>query len=549
MIATDDETGGRGTPLPHAALEYDVVVVGLGPVGATAAQLLAREGLKVLAVEQSLELYDRPRAIGIDHESLRTLQKICNADDLCRVLGPYRTSEYRTKAGEVLRRIIPEPEPYQLSWPPYNTFVQPELESLLRASFSQWKNLEVRIGCRCEKVEQDETVAVLTLRNSESSAEQVVCARYVIACDGASSPIREALGLKLEDLDFDEPWLIADVLVNDKARLPDVTVQYCDPDRPCTFIAGPRDLRRWEIMLLPGEVPSEMLKETAVWSLLSRWLKPEHGRIWRAASYQFHALVCERWHSGRIFVAGNSAHQTPPFMAQGLNQGLRDVANLCWKIAQCLRFGADTTLLQSYDDERRPNALAVIDLTKTFGKLICERDPSAAAARNERLLDEMRAGKGEIVRQNLLPPLKDGFLQKDINGQHPAGVGRVFPQPWIKTNHGLRRMDDVLEGRFLMFVGPGWSPSAADQGLAKRLGITFVSVKTSSSPSVVSIDDEAGLISSWMQRNGAQSVLVRPDHIVFAITDLAGEESGMLALLERSLGVFDLSRTAPPTAA
>jgi 3-(3-hydroxy-phenyl)propionate hydroxylase len=550
MIATDDGTGGGVTPPSHArALEYDVVVVGLGPVGAAAAQLLAREGLRVLAAEQSLEPYDRPRAIGIDHESLRTLQKICNADDLSRVLGPYRTSEYRTKAGEVLRRIIPEPEPHQLAWPPYNTFVQPELENLLRASFSQWRNLEVRLGWRCENVEQDDTVAVLTLRNSESGVEQVIYAQYVIACDGASSPIREALGLKLEDLDFDEPWLIADVLVNASATLPDVTVQYCDPDRPCTFIAGPRDLRRWEIMLLPGEVPSEMLKETAIWSLLSRWLKPEHGRIWRAATYRFHALVSERWHSGRIFLAGDSAHQTPPFMAQGLNQGIRDVANLCWKIAQCLRFGADTALLQSYDAERRPNARAVIDLTKTFGKLICERDPSAAAARNERLLDEMRAGNGEVVRQNLLPPLKDGFLQKDINGQHPAGVGRVFPQPWIKTDRGLRRMDDVLEGRFLMFVDPGWSPSAADQRLAQRLGIAFVSVKTNSSPNVISIDDEAGLISNWMQRNGAHSVLVRPDHIVFAITDLAGEESGILTLLERALRGFDLSRTAPPTAA
>jgi 3-(3-hydroxy-phenyl)propionate hydroxylase len=538
--------GGSGEALPRqSGADYDVIVVGLGPVGASAAQLLAREGLKVLAVEQQHEPYDRPRAIGIDHESLRTLQKICSSDRLNGVLGPYATSEYRTARGEVLRRIIPQPEPYQLAWPPYNTFVQPALEKLLREGFGQWPGLETLFGWRCQQVLQDAGAASLTLRNLDDNAERIVRASYVIACDGAWSPIREALGLKLEDLAFDEPWLVVDVLVNEKAALPDVTVQYCDPARPATFIAGPGDLRRWEIMLLPGEQPDDMTKEQAVWQLLSRWLTPEHGRIWRAATYRFHALVCERWRRGRVFLAGDAAHQTPPFMAQGLNQGIRDVANLCWKIAACLKFGASTTLLDSYDDERRPNARAVIELTKTFGRLICERDATAAAARDDRLLAEMREGKGEIIRQDLLPPLRGGFLQRATSG-HPTGVGKVFPQPWIRTAQGRRRMDDVIGGRFLMFVTAGYAPSADTLGLARRLGVTFVCAGAHPSADVVSVDDEAGLIGAWMQRHEAVSVLTRPDHIVFATGHRAGEEGDMLRLLERALAGAEF---APPASA
>src|SRR3546814_7063589 len=97
--------------------------------------------------------------------------------------------------------------------------------------------------------------------------------------------------------------------------------------------------------------------------------------------------------SSYLFIAGDAAHQTPPFMAQGLNQGLRDAGNLAWKIVEVINNGADPVLLDSYDLERRPNARAVIDLTKTLGRLICELDPIAAASRDERLLEEMRTGK------------------------------------------------------------------------------------------------------------------------------------------------------------
>jgi 3-(3-hydroxy-phenyl)propionate hydroxylase len=533
--ASESDLSLSNSRAAREAADCDVAVVGLGPVGTVTAQLLARAGLRVVGIEQDLVPFDRPRAIGIDHESLRILQRICDADALGRILGPHRLTEYKSKHGEVLRRLVPQPEPFPLGWPPSNTFVQPELEQLLRNGFANWKNLEVLLGWRCDALEKPETIPTLTIRKPGSDIERVVRSRYVIACDGARSPIREALGLKLEDLEFDEPWLVIDVLVDDAASLPEVTTQFCDPDRPCTFIAGPRNLRRWEIMLLPGEQPDDMIAEAVIWRLLARWLRPGQGKIWRAATYRFHALVCCSWRHGNVFVAGDAAHQTPPFMAQGLNQGIRDVANLSWKLALCVKSGARETLLDSYDQERRPNARAVIDFTKTLGKLICERDPVAAAERNRRLLDEMETGKGVLVRQNLLPPLRGGFLQVDANGEHPPGVGTVFPQPWVLFNEVRCRMDDVVDG-FRLFLSRECTPTEADVGRGKDLGVAVVRTGHGSAiPGAIAIEEEAGMISGWLQRHEASAVLVRPDHVVFALAQGSEAASMLLQLFEGRL--------------
>jgi 3-(3-hydroxy-phenyl)propionate hydroxylase len=523
---------------------YDVVVVGLGPVGAAAAQLVAREGLTVLAVDPLRQPYDKPRAIGIDHEALRLLQKLGITDELSLYMGPYRTSEYRSAAGQVLRRIVPQPEPHPLSWPPYSTFIQPELERLLRKNFDRWPNLDVALGSRLLIVEQDPNWAHVTVEDIDTGMKRLVTCRYVVGCDGAWSPVREAIGLQLEDLKFDEPWLVVDVLVNETADLPDAIIQYCDPVRPCTYVRGPSNLRRWEIMLLPDENPSDMIEEKVIWSLLARWMTPDQGRIWRAAAYRFHALVATQWQQGRVFIAGDAAHQTPPFMAQGLNQGFRDVANLCWKIGEVLKHGADPALLKTYDEERRPNARAVIELTKTLGQVICERDPSAAADRDKRLLDEMQAGRGEIVRQDLLPPLVGGLLLEEATGGHAPGTGTVFPQPWVTTPEGQSRMDDVIDARFLLVTDAGCSPTASDRLLADRLGVTLAQIGEDPSDGILTLTDKSGLIESWMSRNGVTAVLVRPDHVVFGSARASSSVSKLLTALEHALRNPDRTQTA-----
>ena len=523
--------GSKATP-------FDVAVVGLGPVGAAAAQLLAREGLAVLAIEPNRAPYDKPRAIGIDHESLRLLQAIGLADEVAPILGAYAPSEYRSASGALLRRIVPQPEPHPFSWPPYATFVQPQLEAILRAGLDRWPTLQPAFGEHVASLQQTAAGVQLTLADDEGSTREAT-ARYVVACDGARSPIRESLGLGLEDLDFDEPWLVVDVLVNDGARLPDTIVQYCDPARPATYIAGPGMLRRWEIMLLPGEDPVKMTEQDVVWALLSPWLTSDQGQIWRAATYRFHALVGRRWREGGVFLAGDAAHQTPPFMAQGLNQGLRDAGNLCWKLGQVLRHGASPGLLDSYEAERLPNARAVIALTKQLGRLICERDPISAAERDRGMAAEVAAGRGEIVRQNLLPPLTGGFLKTAADGGHRPGVGTLLPQPMVVLANGeLRRMDDALNARFLLIAPPDWRPNAAERVAARRLGLTFACLgSTSPDPAVTPICERDPLIADWMRRHEAIAVVVRPDRVIFSVARAGEDVGGLIVSLDAELAL------------
>ena len=510
----------------------DVIVVGLGPVGAVASLLLARAGLKVIAVEKAAAAYDKPRAIGIDHESLRTLQKICNADAIEELLGPYRASEYRSKAGEVLRRVVPQPPPHPLAWPPSATFIQPELEKLLRTHLEAARNIRLLWSHEAVAVSQEPDAVLFELKRLVDGAQIQISAPFAIACDGASSFVRRSLAIELEDLGFDEPWLVVDVLLESEDRLPDHVIQFCNPDRPCTFVPGPRALRRWEFMMLPGEDPAEMVKDARVWELLSPWLSRSEARIWRAACYRFHALVAQRWRDGRCFLAGDAAHQTPPFMAQGLNQGIRDAANLTWKLALVLQTAAHPGLLDTYEHERRPNAHAVIALTKRFGQLICERDPVAAAVRDKELLAEMEAGRGEIIRQDLLPPLQGGFLHG--SGTDPA-VGHVFPQPFVAAQNAKVRMDDVFASRTLLVVAdPGWLPSKRTYALAMELDVALAALAPIS-PLVTLVRDESGVLAAWFARYGLAAALVRPDHVVFATCATAAAAEDLLLLLKARL--------------
>lgn len=507
----------------------DVMVVGLGPVGAVASLLLAREGLKVIAIEKAQAAHETPRAIGIDHESLRTLQKVCDPASIAGLLGPYRASEYRSKAGEVLRRVVPQPPPHPLAWPPSATFIQPDLEHLLRSNLEAAPNIRLLWGHEAMAVQQNAGSVALDLKRLADGEHTLINAPFAIGCDGASSFVRRSLAIELEDLGFDEPWLVVDVLLESEDRLPDHVIQFCNPDRPCTFVPGPKKLRRWEFMMLPGEDPAAMVKEARIWELLSPWLAQSEARIWRAACYRFHALVARRWRVGRWFLAGDAAHQTPPFMAQGLNQGIRDVANLSWKLAHVLHGAAPDGLLDTYEDERRPNARAVIALTKRFGQLICERDPEAAASRDAQLLAEMKAGRGEIIRQDLLPPLQGGFLPGSETG---SAIGHAFPQPFVDAPNGKRRMDELFASRFILMVAdPGWSPQDSTRALAQDLNVALASIATAS-PDVTWVRDASGILASWFARNGVSAALVRPDHIVFATCSTSASIDALLLQLQ-----------------
>jgi len=287
---------------------------------------------------------------------------------------------------------------------------------------------------------------------------------------------------------------------------------------------------------LPGGGGSRKAEPEQVWELLAPWSSQGEGELWRAAAYRFHAVVAERWQNGRMFIAGDAAHQTPPFMAQGLNQGFKDVTNLAWKIGQVHKYGAPPSILESYSEERQPNAMAAIEVTKALGKIICELDTERAAERNRAMLAEVDAGKGEFVRQDLLPPLKPGSLIAP-DGRYSKGAGKTFPQPLVGHGSQPARMDNIVTGRFVLFVDRSTALTAAVVECANKAGVEIVQFAQKSITGVTALNELNGVGSAWLESHSVIAALARPDHIVFGTAEEVEECEGLMVLLLRALSL------------
>ena len=430
------------------------------------------------------------------------------------------------------------PEPYPLGYTPSMVFTQPPVEAALRAHAAAYPSVEVELGTELVGFDQSPDQVILQLRDGKGATRSVT-ADYMIACDGASSGTRQALGIAFEDLVFDEPWLVVDLQVNPAAlgKLPDTAAQFCDPSRPTSFIIGPGHHRRFEIMLLPGEDPREMAEPAQVWRLLARWITPDDATLWRAASYRFHALVAQEWRRGRVFLAGDAAHQQPPFIGQGMCQGIRDVGNLVWKLDRVLKGQSGDSLLDTYAEERTEHVRQLTTRIKAIGHVICERDPVAAEARDERILAEGGGHPRTVTRQEIVPPLQKGLLAFPL---HPAH-GTLFPQPWIRTATGRHLLDAV--------AGTGWrlvldARNALDLTAELRanlilLGMRPIRVGSSDTADQAGNDtvaeEEDGVLAAWFDRHGCRAAIVRPDHYVFGVANDKGALGEMLSDLATRL--------------
>ena len=509
---------------------YDVAIVGYGPAGQVAAALLGQRGLKVYVCERLTDVYQIPRAISLDHEIMRVFQQIGVVEAIEPFIEPFTNSEYFGVDGQLIRRMTMVAPPYPQGYTPSMVFTQPPVERALRARVAQLSNVTVDLGVEMRSLSQDDEGVDLQI--GADGALRTVRARYAIACDGGSSGVRTQLDIEMEDLDFDEPWLVVDVLVNEQglAKLPEVSVQYCEPQRPCTLVIGPKNHRRWEISILPGEDPKDIATPEQTWKLLSRWLGPEDGELWRQASYRFHALVAKQWRRGRVFLAGDAAHMQPPFLGQGMCQGIRDVTNLGWKLAAVLqgevRADAAQALLDTYGAERRAHVRELTSRIKGVGSVISERDVARARERDARLLQECGGVVRDTPRQDILPRLDAGLLSSRPN----AARGALFPQPWIGApDAARRRMDDIAGHGWRLVTAPGID-APAGEWLPK---LTVMAIRGS--------EDVDGVATAWFRRSGCVAALVRPDNYVFGV---AADEAQIAALCDEAFAALGWSTFA-----
>jgi 3-(3-hydroxy-phenyl)propionate hydroxylase len=510
---------------------YDVAIVGYGPVGAIFANLLARYGLRVAVVERAASIYDKPRAITLDHEALRVFQAIGLADYMDAVIAPHNGSHYLGVDGDLIKIFDPMPPPYPLGWIPSATFVQPDAENALREKLSEYGQADVFLTASAVSLAQDEASVSLSVR-SESAGDTVLKARYLLGCDGANSFVRKQLGVGLEDLAFDEWWMVVDTLTSEPDKRPAKSFQYCWPSRPGTFVPGPGRLRRWEIKLLPGEDPEKMGAADNVLRLLKGFTDTSDLTIWRSAVYRFHALLGQSWRDRRIFLMGDAVHQTPPFLGQGLCAGIRDAANLAWKLVLVLRGNANDSLLDSYETERKPHVRAVVASAKEFGTIVGELDPDAAAKRDARLRAELKSGKAVTIRQKFIPDLAGGLIAEDAKL-----AGRLFVQPRVHTADGrVTRLDDELKSEFAIVTRTREAMSClSETSLSswRTLGgeriVVAASGESFNGEGILTVVETERLFAEWMADNGVEAVIVRPDRYVFGGAATAGELNALVA--------------------
>lgn len=483
---------------------FDVAIVGYGPVGAVAAGLLAQAGLSVHVCDRLTGVYEIPRAIALDHEILRIFQQLGVVDAVLAQCEPFTNSEWYGAGGQLIRRMTMLPPPHPQGYVPSMVFTQPPVERALRAAVQSLPGVTVEEGVECTAITQDADGVTLSIGG------RPVRARHAIAADGGSSMLRGLLGIALDDLDFDEPWLVVDVRVNAQglAKLPATSVQYCEPERPCTYVIGPGNHRRWEISLKPGEDPKQAATPEGTWALLQRWITPADGTLWRQSSYRFHALVARQWRVGRVFLAGDAAHMQPPFLGQGMCQGVRDAANLAWKLAAVaqgrVRGGAAERLLDSYGAERGAHVRALTTRLKAIGAVICERDAAKASERDAQLLADCGGVVPDTPRQDVLPVLTGDLLTAT------PGAGTLFPQPRLADG----ALMDQRHGVGWRLVTDGTLPVDAHAGL------TLIDLART--------PEAEGVVAAWLRRHGAHAALVRPDHYTHGT---AANAAGLQALL------------------
>lgn len=502
---------------------YDVLVVGFGPAGAVAAGMLGARGHSTLVVDKLTGIYDKPRAIAIDHEILRHFDNMGIADEVLPYIEPFTASQHFGAQGQLIRRIDMVPAPYPLGYTPSMVFTQPPVEAIIRRHAESFDCVTIELGTEMVELDPQTNEVVATLQDAAGS-QRKISAKYVVGCDGAWSHVRELSGMKFEDLVFDEPWLVVDLQVHDAAlsTLPQTSAQFCDPARPTSYIMGPKNHRRWEIMLLPGEDPREMEKPENVWRLLSPWLAPQDGDLWRAAAYRFHALVADDWRRGRVMIAGDAAHQQPPFIGQGMCQGLRDVSNMVWRLDRVLKGQSSEVLLDTYTVERRRHVKALTGKIKAIGQNICERDPEAAAARDARILSEGGGKPLTITRQDIVPPIEEGLIA--IEGTPARGL--LFPQPVIVGGGSSRLLDKVVGAGWRVFIDGRRTALAEGADLGSDIeGVTVHSIAPvdGGASDVSVLKEKDSILANWFDRHNAVGVIVRPDHYVFgAASDIAG---------------------------
>jgi 3-(3-hydroxy-phenyl)propionate hydroxylase len=501
----------RAVPHPETT---DVLVVGAGPTGLTLAALLAARGIRVIVIEQRATTSDEPKAISLDDEAMRIYQRAGIADRVLSILVPGLGTTYYDADGERLFDARAE-RPHRLGYPFKNPFAQPELERVLADAVRAFPTASLRFGHRLTGVEADPDGVTAIAGGSELRA------RYLVGADGGRSTVRSLRGIGMSGRTYDTPWLVIDALNDPHTER--FGMHHAEPARPHVIVPGLDGRCRYEFLLHPGEgSPGETPRFRLMRDLLARYRPLEPRDIERAVVYTFHGLIADRWQDGRVLLAGDAAHMMPPFAGQGLNSGLRDAANLSWKLEAVVRGEAPASTLASYETERRPHAVATIRSSEKLGRIVMTTSERLARSRDRLVRAALSTEAGRDFLENMryrpVARIETGMV---VPGD---GAGEAIAQPRVfdGSAHRMVLFDDVLGPGWALIgvdvTGPEWARVAS---VGRRMRATRAHVELGETfprdtdGAIVLIDLDGRLIEAFAPHRG-RFLLVRPDRFVAA---------------------------------
>jgi 3-(3-hydroxy-phenyl)propionate hydroxylase len=489
---------------------YDVAIVGYGPTGAAAANLLGQLDVKVVVIDREAEVYANARAISTDEEVLRVFQSVGLSERLQQDMLPDRPVAFVDSDGVPF--IEMKINARGCGHPPQQFLYQPAMDHVVREAVARFPNVEVLLEHECLRVVNKGDHVELMLADLRTDAFKRIRASYVIAADGGSSPARGQLGVSYSGRTYEERWVVIDTKVLKEWDAHDRLRFHSNPSQPTVDCPTPLGHHRWEWPARTDEDEQELLREDAIWNVLNdQGITSEHVKILRAVIYSHHVRVADRWRVGRVFLAGDAAHAMPPWIGQGMSAGVRDAANLCWKLNAVINQQAPESLLDSYQAERKPHVTEVTRRAVMVGRVICERHGVLAGIRNHGLRALSRLPGSATVYQRLLwipdAHYKEGFFAVDGHG----AVGWQIPQPWVTKTEGTKvRLDDILGGRWaVLHTGP--RPGGTDAW--EKLGVATVRLGADA------IRDADGSLVKWLRGKKASAVVLRPDGFIYAAAD------------------------------
>ena len=506
----------------------DVAIIGYGPTGQMLALLLGEKGYRVAVFERWPTLYPQPRAVHYDHDIARVFQAASIGETLASAVEAGGVYEWRNASGETLLSFDWSEQSIS-GWPSSTMFSQPQLEAILDSSVKALSTVTVYQGWAAEQVAQTQDAVHLQVRQQlvTSAGELVaadgllsVSARYVIGADGANSFLRQHMRTSIDDLGFLFDWLVVDVIPHEAREWNPPNLQVCDPSRPTTVVSGGKGRRRWEFMRLPEESVEDLNSAETAWQLLAPWdITPKNATLERHALYTFRARWAESWRDGQFLLAGDAAHQMPPFAGQGMCAGVRDAVNLAWKLDLVLSGHAEESLLDSYTSERLPHVQSTIQFSVDLGRIICISDPEAASMRDEAMI----AARQQVTQGEPPPTFPSGpgiFLVGD-----PL-AGQMFLQREVARG-GSRGLFDDLVGSGFRLIGMGGDPARRltpdDLAFFTSIGGQCVAISSSPDEYADQVIDLSGAYAEWFAANSCAVVLMRPDYAIYgSAPEMAG---------------------------